>query len=54
LHLTDAQSNDMPFASTAGEIINLKVSRNSRGRFLAHSVQNSDYVGKSVALSGQA
>jgi uncharacterized protein YbjT (DUF2867 family) len=54
VHLTDAADSDMPFASTAGEIMKLKVSRNSVGRFLAHSAQTPDFVRKSVSLSGQA
>jgi putative NADH-flavin reductase len=54
VHLTDAADSDMPFVSTAGETMKLKVSRNSVGRFLAHSAQAPDFVRKSVSLSGQA
>jgi putative NADH-flavin reductase len=54
VHLTDAADSDMPFVSTAGETLKLKVSRNSVGRFLAHSAQTPDYVRKSVSVSGQA
>jgi putative NADH-flavin reductase len=54
VHLTDAADSDMPFVSTAGETLKLKVSRNSVGRFLAHSAQTPDFVRKSVALSGAA
>lgn len=54
VHLTDAADSDMPFFSTAGETMKLKVSRNSVGRFLAHSAQTPDFVRKSVSVSGQA
>lgn len=54
VHLTDAPDSDMPYASTAGEVMTLKVSRNSVGRFLAHSAQTPDFDRKSVSLSGQA
>jgi uncharacterized protein YbjT (DUF2867 family) len=52
VHLTDAFDDGMPFVSTAGETGVMKVSRNSVGRFLARAASSSDFVGKSVALSG--
>jgi hypothetical protein len=54
VHLTDAADGDMPFASVSGDTQMLKVSRNSVGRFLAHSAQTADFIGRSVALSGAA
>ena len=54
VHLTDANEDSMPFASTTGEIGEISVSRTSVGRFLAHAVSSNEFVGKSVALSGQA
>jgi hypothetical protein len=42
----------MPFVSTEGETGEMKVSRGSVGRFLAHAVENPMFVRQSVALSG--
>jgi len=42
----------MPFSSTAGDVGKLQISRKSVGRFLAHAVQDSALIGKSVAISG--
>jgi len=52
VHLNDAPTREQPFVSTSGEIAKNVVSRGSVGRFLAQAVQSSDFVGKSVALSG--
>jgi putative NADH-flavin reductase len=51
VHLTDGPTEAMPCVSTAGDISGRKVSRSAVGRFLAHAVQNTSFVGKSVALS---
>ena len=51
VHLTDGPAEAMPCVSTEGDISGRKVSRNSVGRFLAHAVQGSEFVGKSVTLS---
>jgi hypothetical protein len=51
VHLTDGPAQAMPCVSTAGEISGRSVSRSGVGRFLAHAVQDSAFVGKSVALS---
>jgi putative NADH-flavin reductase len=51
VHLTDATSDGMPFASTEGDTGRLKVSRASVGRFLAHAIDNPALVRRSVALS---
>jgi uncharacterized protein YbjT (DUF2867 family) len=51
VHLTDANDDRMPFASTDGDIAQRAVSRGSVGRFLAHAVSNTEFVGKTVALS---
>ena len=52
VHLNDEPASELPYTSVRGEIGTNVVSRNSVGRFLAHAVQSSDYIGKSVALSG--
>ena len=52
VHLTDTLDDRMPFISTAGETAQMKVSRNSVGRFLAQAAVTQEYIGKSVALSG--
>jgi len=54
VHLNDATVRDLPFASTSGEIGKNVVSRDSVGRFLAQAAQSSDFVGKSVTVSGSA
>src|SRR5687767_13468877 len=40
VHLTDGADDEMPFVSTEGETGEMKVSRGSVGRFLAHAVGN--------------
>jgi hypothetical protein len=52
VHLTDDADDAPPFVSTAGETATTKVSRKSVGRFLAEAVHRSEFVHKSVALSG--
>lgn len=54
VHLTDDETNDMPFASADGEVREWKISRQSVARFLARAIDGQDYVGRSVALSGGA
>jgi MYXO-CTERM domain-containing protein len=52
VHLTDGDDDTLPFVSTGGETGKLEVSRKGVGRFLAHAVTDSAWVGHSVALSG--
>ena len=52
VHLTDDESNEMPFASADGKVREWKISRKEVARFLAHAAQAPEYVGRSVALSG--
>ncbi|MGB5284528.1 MAG: NAD(P)-binding oxidoreductase [Polyangiales bacterium] len=52
VHLTDDDSDAMPFASAEGEVRDWKISRKDVGRFLAHAAQGAEFVGRSVALSG--
>ena len=52
VHLTDEDSDAMPFASADGQVREWKISRKDVGRFLALAVQAPEYVGQSVALSG--
>ena len=54
VHLTDDETNEMPFASADGEVREWKISRQSVARFLARAIDGQDYVGRSVALSGGA
>jgi uncharacterized protein YbjT (DUF2867 family) len=54
VHLTDDADDAMPFASMTGDTNKLKVSRNSVGRFLAHSAETHEFVRRSVAISGRA
>lgn len=52
VHLTDDESDEMPFVSTDGQVREWKISRRGVARFLAQAVQASNYVGQTVALSG--
>ncbi len=52
VHLTDADDDTMPFASTRGETRRMQVSRKSVARFMADAVMGDAFVGQSVALSG--
>jgi putative NADH-flavin reductase len=52
VHLTDGAEDTMPFISTAGEIGQHKVTRNSVGRLLAQAVATPELVRKSIAASG--
>jgi uncharacterized protein YbjT (DUF2867 family) len=52
VHLTDEESDEMPFASADGQVREWKISRKGVGRFLALAAQAPEYVGQSVALSG--
>ena len=52
VHLTDDESDAMPFASAEGQVREWKISRKGVAQFLALAAQVPDYVGQSVALSG--
>ena len=52
VHLTDDESDEMPFASADGQVREWKISRKGVARFLALAAQAPEYVGQSVALSG--
>ena len=52
VHLTDEDSDDMPFASAEGQVRKWKISRKGVARFLAMAAQGPEYLGQSVALSG--
>lgn len=52
VHLTDEDLDQMPFASTEGQVRDWKISRKGVARFLALATQAPEYVGQSVALSG--
>ena len=52
VHLTDDETDDMPFASASGEVRDWKISRREVARFLARAARSSEYTGKVVALSG--
>jgi len=52
VHLTDDESDAMPFASAEGQVREWKISRRGVAEFLARAVRGSEYVGRSVALSG--
>jgi uncharacterized protein YbjT (DUF2867 family) len=53
VHLNDAAEGDDPFASTEGDTgSRMQVSRRSVARFLARATAGSEFIGKSVALSG--
>lgn len=54
VHLTDADVDALPFASTEGGTRELSVSRKSVGRYLAHALGAPELVRSSVALSGDA
>jgi uncharacterized protein YbjT (DUF2867 family) len=52
VHLTDEESDEMPFASAEGQVREWKISRKGVAQFLAVAAQGPEYVGRSVALSG--
>jgi nucleoside-diphosphate-sugar epimerase len=53
VHLSDSDDAPAPHVSSAGETgRSMKVSRRSVARFLARATLGSEYVGRSVALSG--
>jgi hypothetical protein len=52
VHLTDDESEEMPFASADGQVREWKISRKGVAQFLALAAQAPEYVGQSVALSG--
>jgi len=52
VHLTDEESDEMPFASADGQVREWKISRKGVAEFLALAAQTPEYVGQSVALSG--
>jgi len=54
VHLTDEDSDAMPFASVEGEVREWKISRKGVAQFLASAVLGAEYVGRSVALSEAA
>jgi NAD(P)-dependent dehydrogenase (short-subunit alcohol dehydrogenase family) len=49
--LTDDPQAGLPFASPAGELGGMKVSRGCVGRFLVQAAEGCEYAGRSVALS---
>ncbi len=52
VHLTDDESQEMPFASAEGQVRDWKISRKGVAEFLALAAQAPEYIGQSVALSG--
>jgi uncharacterized protein YbjT (DUF2867 family) len=52
VHLTDEESDQMPFVSADGQVCEWKISRREVAQFLALAAQGPDYLGQSVALSG--
>jgi putative NADH-flavin reductase len=52
VHLTDDDTDEMPFASADGQVREWKISRKGVAQFLALAAQVPEYVGQSVALSG--
>ena len=52
VHLTDDDSDEMPFVSADGQVREWKISRRGVAQFLALAAQAPEYVGQSVALSG--
>lgn len=52
VHLTDDDSDEMPFASADGQVREWKISRKGVAEFLALAAQSPEYIGQSVALSG--
>jgi len=52
VHLTDEESDQMPFVSADGQVSEWKISRREVAQFLALAAQGHDYLGQSVALSG--
>ena len=52
VHLTDDDTDGMPFASADGQVRKMKISRKCVARFLVQATHARDYVGQSVALSG--
>jgi uncharacterized protein YbjT (DUF2867 family) len=51
VHLTDDDTNEMPFASADGEVRGWKISRKGVAEFLAFAAQAPDFLGQAVALS---
>lgn len=54
VNLTDAVLDDAPFVSAEGDTRTMKVARRQVGRFLADAVHGPGFVGRTLALSGQA
>ncbi len=52
VHLTDEDSDALPFLSVNGQARLMKVARKSVARFLALAACQPDFIGKSVAISG--
>jgi uncharacterized protein YbjT (DUF2867 family) len=52
VHLTDDESEDIPFASAEGHVREWKISRQSVAKFLTLAARSPDYMGRTVALSG--
>lgn len=52
VHLTDQNSDALPFLSDTGQARLMKVARKSVARFLALAAREPEYIGKSVAVSG--
>jgi uncharacterized protein YbjT (DUF2867 family) len=51
VHLTDDDTNEMPFASADGEVRGWKISRKGVAEFLAFAAQAPDFLGQAIALS---
>ncbi|KPK54746.1 MAG: epimerase [Myxococcales bacterium SG8_38_1] len=51
VHLTDDDTDEMPFASADGEVRGWKISRKGVAEFLAFAAQAPDFLGQAVALS---
>lgn len=54
VHLTDDDTDDMPFTSVEGQVQEWKIPRKGVAQFLALAAQVPDFVHRSVALSGAA
>lgn len=52
VHLIDDESDAFPFLSASGQARVMKVARKSVAKFLALAARETEYIGKSVAISG--
>lgn len=53
VHLTDGEEGGRAFVSPLGKVKEWRVSRHQVAQFLVEAIGGQEYVGKSVALSGQ-